>query len=92
VAKVAHSFRPKNDTFHRNAATNSDLVNSSVSDVAVAGRMNQHLKTEADRARRLASTAYDSKLARELRVYAAEIERMIAQEQREEEYQHRVDV
>jgi uncharacterized membrane protein len=54
--------------------------------------MNQHLKSEADRAKRLAATAYDSKLARELRIYAAELERMIAQEQREEEYRHRIDV
>lgn len=61
-------------------------------DVAVAERMDQHLKTEADRARRLAETAYDSKLARELQVYAAELDRMIAQEQREDDYQHRIDV
>ncbi len=54
--------------------------------------MNQHLKTEADRARRLASTAYDSKLARELSSYAAELERIIAQEQREQSYNSRVDV
>lgn len=54
--------------------------------------MNPYLKTEADRARRLAATAYDSKFARELQIYAAELERRIAQEQREEEYRHRVDV
>jgi hypothetical protein len=36
------------------------------------------LKTEADRARRLASTVHDTRLARELTAYAAELERSLA--------------
>jgi hypothetical protein len=44
----------------------------------------QHLRAEAERARRLAATSYDSHLAQELSSYAAEIERLIARWQREQ--------
>ncbi len=43
----------------------------------------QHLQAEAERARRLAATSYDSRLAQELSSYADEIERLIARWQRE---------
>ena len=43
----------------------------------------QQLRAEAERARRLAETAYDSRLASELRAYAAELEGRIARHRRE---------
>lgn len=37
----------------------------------------QQLQAEMDRARRLAAASYDSRLAEELSVYAAELERQL---------------
>ena len=44
----------------------------------------QHLRAEAERARRLAATSYDLRVARELTAYANELERLIARSQREQ--------
>ena len=48
-----------------------------------------HLKAEAEQARRLAATAHDMRLARELTAYAVEIERVIARNRLNEVQQSR---
>jgi hypothetical protein len=44
----------------------------------------RQLQAEAERARRLAMTTYDSSLARELIAYAAELERQMANQRRDQ--------
>ena len=53
--------------------------------------MNQ-LEAELDRARRLAATVYDSRLALELRAYAAELERRLARHQRDQSPHRRTEI